>query len=147
MSVVVVGAAIVDSGRLLVAQRSKPPALAGGWELPGGKVDAGESDEDALVRECREELDVEVRLGRRLDGEWAIPPSAVLRVWGASLVRGEPRPLEHAALRWVGVSELAEVAWLTADLPLVPHLRALLNGTTGPSADSRRPSDTQASER
>lgn len=128
MSVVVVGAAIIDGGRLLVAQRSEPPALAGGWELPGGKVDPGERDEDALVRECKEELDVEVRLDRRVEGEWHIPPSAVLRVWTASIVTGRPRALEHTALRWVGAGELDEVPWLEADLPLIPHLRALLNG-------------------
>lgn len=128
MSVVVVGAAIVRDGRLLVAQRSEPPALAGGWELPGGKVDPGERDEDALVRECAEELDVEVALTRRLAGEWHIPPSAILRVWAARVVRGEPQPLEHAALRWVGAEELDEVPWLEADLPLLPHLRVLLNG-------------------
>lgn len=130
MTILVVGAAIVRNGRLLVAQRSEPPALAGGWELPGGKVDPGERDEVALVRECREELDVEVSLTARLAGEWHIPPSAVLRVWAARVVRGEPRPLEHAALRWVDADELHEVPWLEADLPLLPHLRALLDGRT-----------------
>lgn len=137
MDTVVVGAAIVNSGRVLVAQRSEPPELAGGWELPGGKVDPGEADEDALVRECHEELDVEIRLGRRLDGEWFIPPSAVLRVWTAVLVRGEPRPLEHAALRWVGPDQLDDVPWLTADLPLVPLLRELLERAVRGNRPSR----------
>lgn len=126
MTVVVVGAAIVESGRLLAAQRAYPPDLAGQWELPGGKVDAGESDEQALVRECREELDVEVRLRRRLNGEWAIPPSAVLRVWRATVVAGTPHCLEHAALRWLTAGELYDVPWLAADVPIVPHLRDLL---------------------
>ena len=126
--VVVVGAAIIDRGRLLVAQRAHPPALAGGWELPGGKVDPGERDEDALVRECREELAVDVQLGARIEGEWFVPPSAVLRVWPAALVWGEPRALEHAALRWLAADELHDVAWLSADLPLLPHLEGLLNG-------------------
>lgn len=109
-----------------MAQRARPPSLAGGWELPGGKVDPGERDEDAIVRECREELGVDVRVTGRIDGEWPIPPSAVLRVWTASLVRGEPRPLEHAALRWRAPEELDDVPWLEADYPLIPHLRAVL---------------------
>src|SRR6266545_5054036 len=69
---VVVGAAILDGGRLLAAQRGEPPALAGGWELPGGKVEPGESEEDALVRECREELGVEIALGKRVGGDWPL---------------------------------------------------------------------------
>lgn len=125
--VVVVGAAIVDSGKVLAAKRAYPAALAGGWELPGGKVDQGEHDADALVRECREELDVDVTLGARIEREWLIPPSAVLRVWPASLVRGEPRALEHAELRWLAADELDDVSWLHADLPLLPHLRGLLD--------------------
>src|SRR5215467_10554281 len=56
MSGLVVGAAIIARGRLLAAQRADPPELAGGWELPGGKVEPGESDQEALVRECHEEL-------------------------------------------------------------------------------------------
>lgn len=140
MCVVVVGAAIVRCGRLLVAQRATPPALAGGWELPGGKVDPGERDEDALVRECREELGVDVRLTGRFDEEWPIPPSAVLRVWTARLVRGWPRPLEHAALRWLAPAELYDVPWLSADLPLIPHLQAALNGQPGDGETRSRPS-------
>lgn len=129
MTTVVVGAAIIRDGKVLVAQRSRPAVLAGGWELPGGKVDPGERDEDALVRECREELSVEVSLTERLDGEWTVPPSAVLRVWVASLVAGEPQALEHAALRWLSADQLYDVHWLEADLPLLPYLRAHLDGT------------------
>lgn len=131
MPTVVVGAAILDHGRLLVAQRGYPPALAGRWELPGGKVDPGERDEDALIRECREELGIEVRLTQRLEGEWQIPPSAVLRVWVASIVSGAPRGIEHAALRWVAADELDDLPWLPGDLPLVPHLRAVVDDHRG----------------
>ena len=100
---VIVAAAIVagDPPRVLAAQRSYPPELAGLWELPGGKVHDGESDLDALVRECREELGVEVRPGRRLGDDVAIGAQSVLRVWWAELVRGEPAALEHSALRWL----------------------------------------------
>jgi 8-oxo-dGTP diphosphatase len=120
---IVVGAAIIADGRLLAAQRSEPPELAGGWEFPGGKVDAGESDEVALVRECREELGVEVRLGERVGGDWPLTPTAVLRVWTAEIVAGTPRPLEHQALRWLAAHELYDVPWLDGDLPVVEAIR------------------------
>lgn len=117
-----VGAAIISDGRLLAAQRAEPPHMAGGWELPGGKVDPGETDEDALVRECEEELAVEVRLGRRVGGDWRLSEKSILRVWTAELVRGEPQALEHLALRWLTPAELYDVDWLPGDLPAVDIL-------------------------
>lgn len=119
---------MVRDGRLLVAQRSRPEELAGRWELPGGKVEPGESEPAALVRELREELSVEVAVGRRLGPELAVSPSLVLRAYTARLVRGEPRPCEHAALLWVSPGELAGLDWLDADRPLIPSLAALLSG-------------------
>ncbi|GAA2369694.1 NUDIX domain-containing protein [Nonomuraea africana] len=126
MTVVVVGAAIVADGRLLAAQRAEPPALAGGWEFPGGKVDEGESDEAALVRECHEELGVLVSLGERVGGEWPLGDDYVMRVWLASLVSGTPEAKEHLALRWLGLDELYDVPWLAADLPVVQAVEILL---------------------
>jgi 8-oxo-dGTP diphosphatase len=116
---VVVGAAIIAGGRLLAAQRAEPPELAGGWEFPGGKVDPGEADEDALVRECREELGVEVKLGERVGGDWPLTATTVLRVWTAEITSGPPRPLEHLALRWLTAAELYDVDWLDGDRPVV----------------------------
>jgi 8-oxo-dGTP diphosphatase len=122
---VVVGAAIVREGRLLAARRSAPPAVAGGWEFPGGKVEPGESEVDALVRECREELGVVVRVGALLGT--VTPAEFVLRVYRAALVAGEPRPLQdHDELRWLAAHELADVPWLPADLPLLPAIREAL---------------------
>lgn len=119
---VVVGAAIISSGRLLTAQRAEPPHMAGGWELPGGKVDPGESDEDALVRECHEELAVKVRLDGRIGGDWPLSERAVLRVWTARIVAGEPQALEHLALRWLTEDELYDVDWLPGDRPVIDAL-------------------------
>ncbi|RAY14521.1 DNA mismatch repair protein MutT [Actinomadura craniellae] len=123
------GAAIVRDGRVLAAQRSEPPELAGGWEFPGGKVDPGESDGAALVRECHEELGVKIRVGARLGGDFPLESGQTLRVWWAELVDGEPRPLEHLALRWLGSAELYDVAWLAGDLPVVDLVRAHLAGS------------------
>ncbi|MFI6641512.1 (deoxy)nucleoside triphosphate pyrophosphohydrolase [Streptomyces sp. NPDC050504] len=115
---VVVAGAVFDRGRLLAARRSAPPELAGRWELPGGKVEPGESAEEALVRELREELGVRTRPVERIPGEWALKPGYVLRVWTAVLAPGEgaPRPLEdHDELRWLGPGEVDSVDWLEQD--------------------------------
>ena len=124
---IVVGAAIVRGGRVLAAQRARPPALAGWWELPGGKVEPGEDERAALVRECREELHVVLTLGPRVGPDLPIGENGTLRVWAAYPVDGaEPVAREHAALRWVGPDDLDQLAWLPADRPLLPHLHALL---------------------
>ncbi|MFG1928188.1 (deoxy)nucleoside triphosphate pyrophosphohydrolase [Cryptosporangium sp. NPDC048952] len=125
---IVVGAAIVnDRGQVLAAQRAEPPALAGGWEFPGGKVEPGESPEAAIVRECQEELGVEIELVERLGGDLPLQRDrGVLRVWIARLSAGEPAALEHAALRWLDATELDDVAWLPADAPLIDELRERL---------------------
>ena len=116
---VVVGAAIVRAGRVLAARRSAPAAVAGGWEFPGGKVEPGESETDALVRECREELGVEIRVGALLGT--VAQDSFVLRVYRAALLAGEPLPLQdHDELRWLAADEAPAVPWLPADLPLLP---------------------------
>lgn len=122
---VIVAAAIVDGvpPRVLAAQRAYPPDLAGLWELPGGKVHPGESDLDALVRECREELGVQVRPMQRLGADVEIGVQALLRVWWAELVSGEPVALEHRALRWLNPTEIDDVAWLPSDAPVVEALR------------------------
>jgi 8-oxo-dGTP diphosphatase len=127
MTVIVVAAVIVASGgRVLAAQRADPPALAGGWEFPGGKVDPGESEEQALVRECREELGVEISVGERLGGDWPLAGGYVMRVWTASLASGTPEAKEHMALRWLGPGEYYDVPWLVADLPVMDAVADLL---------------------
>jgi 8-oxo-dGTP diphosphatase len=128
----VVAAAIVDGDppRLLAAPRAYPHALAGRWELPGGKVEAGESDVEALTRELREELGVEVVVrGRAAPDVATVGSGGVLRTYWVDVVAGEPRAIDHAALRWLHVDELNDVEWLAPDLPVIAAVEARMRAS------------------
>ena len=127
----VVGAAIVDAlgepRRVLAARRAIPVALAGRWELPGGKVEAGELPQHALHREIREELGVGIELGDELVGPdagcWPISDRLTMRVWFGRL-GGEPRPdVAHDQVRWLDATQLDDVPWLPADVAVAQRLR------------------------
>ncbi|NUR72893.1 MAG: (deoxy)nucleoside triphosphate pyrophosphohydrolase [Hamadaea sp.] len=125
----IVGAAIIEDGRVLACERSDPPETAGRWEFPGGKVEPGEGEVEALVRECEEELGVRVRVGERVGVDVPMANGrSVLRVYTAVLLDGDrPQALEHAQLRWLAVDQLNEVPWLPADAPIVAALPAFLS--------------------
>ncbi len=127
---VIVGAAIIADGRVLACQRAEPPEMAGKWEFPGGKVEVGEDDTTALIRECLEELGVRVELAGRVGHDVLLGNGrALLRVYVARLCNGDvPQALEHTSLRWLSVDELNAVPWLPADAPIVAELPPLLNG-------------------
>ncbi|WP_353952944.1 (deoxy)nucleoside triphosphate pyrophosphohydrolase [Knoellia sp. S7-12] len=128
----VVAAAIVDDleqpTRLLAARRTEPRSLAGGWELPGGKLDPGESSVEALHRELVEELGVDVVLGDLVEGpmergRWPLGTAYAMTVFLAVVIRGDPKPLEdHDQLRWLTTADLYAVEWLPADLPIIRML-------------------------
>ena len=117
MARTVVGAAILCDGRVLAARRTRPVV---GWELPGGKVEPGETPEAAVVREIAEELGCTVVVTGWLPGETVIAGNLVLRVALARLVAGEPLPGEHDVVRWLRPDQLDEVGWLPADVPFLP---------------------------
>ena len=125
---VIVATALLRDGRVLAAQRNHPPQLAGRWELPGGGVEPGESEPDAVARECFEELGAHVRVTGRIGTDLPIDVG-VLRVHSAQLCDGSPEPaaLEHRALRWLTRAELPDVDWADADRAILPDVAALLD--------------------
>lgn len=112
---IVVAGAIIRDGAVLLAQRLRPPDLAGRWELPGGKVADGETEASALARELAEELGIDVVVGERLGGDVALNETMTLRAYRVRLVSGDPHPRDHQALRWVMADDLEDVDWVPAD--------------------------------
>lgn len=133
--IAVVGVALVREGahgvELLAARRIEPPALAGGWELPGGKVEPGETDEDTAHREIDEELGVAITLERLVDGPvhgaWPLGDRHRMVVFVGRVVGdAEPLPLEqHDALEWVPLADWQRVTWLEGDLAPVQAVAEL----------------------
>jgi 8-oxo-dGTP diphosphatase len=128
---IVVAVALVDADdRVLIAQRPKGKALEGLWEFPGGKIASGERPEDALIRELREELGIEVKAtclapltfaSHAYDDFHLLMPLYVCRRW-----EGFVRPLEGQALKWAPAKDLRAYPMPPADEPLIPHLVDLL---------------------
>ncbi|KWX67202.1 (deoxy)nucleoside triphosphate pyrophosphohydrolase [Mycobacterium sp. NAZ190054] len=121
-NLIVVAGALIERGALLVAQRARPPELAGLWELPGGKVAPGESDEAALARELNEELGVDVTVGARIGCDVALTATTRLRAYVVTRTGGVVAPHDHRALRWVRGDEIEALPWVPADRAWLPDL-------------------------
>ena len=121
----VVAALIWREDRFLACQR--PPEKARGllWEFAGGKVETGESGPEALVRECREELAIDVRvLGAFMDVTHEYPDLTVhLTLYEAEIAQGEPQRLEHSDIRWITVEEIGQYPFCPADEVLLAEIR------------------------
>ena len=122
----VVAAIIVRDGKVFATQRGYG-AYKDWWEFPGGKMEAGESPQAALVREIREELDAEISVGRLLDTvEWDYPEfHLTMHCFVCTLVSEALHLNEHEAARWLGRDDLRSVCWLPADLSLLPFIETL----------------------
>ena len=123
----VVAAALIDGeGRVLLQQRPPGKAMAGLWEFPGGKVERGETPEQALVRELAEELAITVDPATVVPLTFASAPAGerhlLLLLYRVTAWRGEPRPLAATALRWVAPAAMATLPMPPADRPLVAAL-------------------------
>ena len=130
-----VAAALLWRGeRFFICQRPEGKARAHLWEFVGGKVEAGETREEALVRECREELGIEVRVGEKfMEVTHAYPDLIVhLTVYHAEIVWGEPQLFEHEDARWIAPSEIGEYAFCPADEDILREIERVF---------SKRPQD------
>lgn len=123
----VVAAVIMKEGKVFATQRGYGE-FKDGWEFPGGKVEAGESPEEALRREIREELEVEVNVGDLIDTiEYDYPAFHLsMKCYACTIAGGSPHLLEHEAARWLAAGQLDSVAWLPADITLIPKIAGLL---------------------
>ena len=123
----VVAAVIMKEGKVFATQRGYGE-FKDGWEFPGGKVEAGESPEEALCREIREELEVEVNVGGLIDTiEYDYPAFHLsMKCYACTIAGGSPHLLEHEAARWLTAGQLDSVAWLPADITLIPKIAGLL---------------------
>lgn len=129
--VFVVAVALIDvDGRVLLAQRPPGKTMAGLWEFPGGKVQSGETPEAALVRELREELDIDTRrsclapltfASHAYDDFHLVMPLYLCRVW-----QGAPKPVEGQVLKWVRPYDMGDFEMPAADRPLVAMLQDFL---------------------
>ena len=122
----VVAAVIERDGKILCAQRGAGRALEGKWEFPGGKIEAGETRRDALIRELREELSILIVPGELLltvEHRYA-DFSLTLYAYRAVIASGEPVLGEHRDLRWLEPRELASLDWAEADVPIIQKLTA-----------------------
>lgn len=114
----------LDPRRFLVQQRLPTASRANLWEFPGGKIEAGETEAQALAREAREELDVAVRVGRKL---WSTVHAYAdltveLELHAAEITEGTPKALGAQALRFASVDEMRTLPFCEADLPLLDAL-------------------------
>ena len=121
----VVAALIRDTDRVLIFQRPAHKARGMLWEFVGGKVEPGESREEALIRECREELAITISVGDIFTEVTHTYPDLTihLTVFNAEITAGVPRKLEHNDLRWITADELDRYAFCPADQPIVEKLR------------------------
>jgi 8-oxo-dGTP diphosphatase len=113
-----------EDGKILAAQRSEQMPLPLKWEFPGGKIDPGESGEDALRREIKEELSVDIRIMERLNSVVHHYPnlSIRLRPFRCEISGGDIVLKEHAGFCWLPVAELVALDWAEADIPVVAGL-------------------------
>ncbi len=127
MLIVVAAALTNEAGEILLQIRPEGRSMAGLWEFPGGKVEAGESPESALVRELKEELGVEIDPANLMPFSFASEPLGdrhlLLMLYLCNRWQGDPQPLESPELRWVHPRDMDQLPMPPADKPLVRALQ------------------------
>lgn len=129
----VVGAIIERDGTVFAARRNPERSAGGLWEFPGGKIEAGETPEQALVRELQEELGVEVSVGELVDTSLSRVADLTIELacYRARLEGAAPTSsTDHDALTWVPIDELESLEWAPGDVPIIKRLPHLLAGAS-----------------
>lgn len=120
----VVGAVLIKNGEIFCAQRGNDKVLAGLWEFPGGKVEVGETEEQALIREMREEFSCRIAVVEKIltvVHEYDFGTVELTTIL-CQLFEEEPRLSEHQAMRWENIEKLRLLDWAPADIPTVEYL-------------------------
>lgn len=125
----VVAAVIFKDDKVFATQRGYGE-FKDGWEFPGGKVEPGESPEDALRREIREELEVDINVGDLIETiEYDYPAFHLsMKCFACTIAGGSPHLLEHEAAKWLTSMQLGSADWLPADVTLIPKIEKMLEG-------------------
>lgn len=120
----VVGAVIVKDGKILCAQRGPSKSLPLKWEFPGGKIEAGETPQQALKREINEEMSCEVSIGDKVEHTVYEYDFGIvhLTTFLCTLKESQPRLTEHVAIKWLFPNELPSLDWAPADIPAINKL-------------------------
>jgi len=121
---VVCGVIRDDEGRYLACQRPDGKHLAGLWEFPGGKVEQGESPQQALIRELQEELGITVQVGRPFAPVTYDYKTVIIRLlpFLCEIGEGAPHAHEHSALEWCAMEDFPKLPWAEADLPILAEI-------------------------
>ena len=124
----VVGAAIIKEEKVLAMQRSEQMTLPGMWEFPGGKVEADETEQEALIREIKEELNVTINILNYInEASYDYDFGTVqLKVYTAEIISGQITLEEHSDGKWVTADELKNIDWAPVDIPAAKALVKIL---------------------
>lgn len=128
MKIVNVVAAIIRDGDKILATQRGHGEFAGGWEFPGGKIEVGETKEEALIREIKEELEVDIELGEFVHTvEYDYPTfHLTMHCYFGKVIKGEIVLTEHKSAKWLTRDTLASVDWLPADIGLIEVLKKII---------------------
>ena len=121
----VVAALIWDNNKFLICQRPKNKACALLWEFVGGKVEKGETKEQALIRECKEELDITLSVGNIFTEVTHTYPNMTVHItlFNATIVQGKPQMIEHNDIKWIQISEIDDFEFCPADVKILRRLK------------------------
>lgn len=120
----VVGAVIIEDGKVMCAQRGPAKSLPYKWEFPGGKIEKGESPQESLIREINEEMECDVKVGKQVEHTVYEYDFGIvhLTTYYCELIEGKPVLTEHISIKWLSPSELGSLDWAPADIPAIEKL-------------------------